>query len=48
MIQEFESLAGLRQVIVEQRLDDLCRQVTSKMLSYALGRQLEYYVNQLA
>ena len=40
---EFEGLPGLKKVIIEQRLDDLCRQVTSKLLSYALGRQLEYY-----
>jgi hypothetical protein len=40
---EFEGLAGLKKVIVEQRLGDLSKQVTSKMLSYALGRQLEYY-----
>lgn len=40
---EFEGLSGLKRVVLEQRLEDLCRQVTSKMLSYALGRQLEYY-----
>jgi hypothetical protein len=40
---EFEGLAGLKKVIIEQRMDDLVRQIASKMLSYALGRQLEYY-----
>jgi hypothetical protein len=40
---EFEGLVGLKRVIVEQRRDDLVRQLTQKMLSYALGRQLEYY-----
>ena len=40
---QFEGLAGLKRVVVEQRSDDLLRQVSSKMLSYALGRQLEYY-----
>ncbi len=40
---EFQGLAGLKQVIVEQRRDDLVRQMSQKMLSYALGRQLEYY-----
>ena len=40
---KFEGLSGLKQVVVEQRSDDLLRQVSSKMLSYALGRQLEYY-----
>jgi hypothetical protein len=40
---EFEGIVGLKKVILDQRLEDLARQVTSKMLSYALGRQLEYY-----
>ena len=40
---EFSGLSGLKKVVVEQRFDDLVRQVTVKMLSYALGRQLEYY-----
>ena len=40
---EFEGLPGLKKVVVEQRLDDLLRQISSKMLAYALGRQLEYY-----
>ncbi len=40
---KFQGPQGLRKVIVEQRLDDLTRQLAEKMLSYALGRQLEYY-----
>ena len=40
---EFSGLTGLRNVIIEQRSDDLVRQAVTKMLSYALGRQLEYY-----
>ena len=40
---EFEGPIGLRNVIVGEKLDDLARQVARKMLSYALGRQLEYY-----
>ena len=40
---EFEGLSGLKSVLVEQRIDDFHRQLASKMLSYALGRQLEYY-----
>ena len=40
---KFTGLAGLKNVIVEQRSDELVRQVTTKMLSYSLGRQLEYY-----
>lgn len=39
----FQGLSGLKQVIVTQRRDDLVRQLTQKLLSYALGRQLEYY-----
>ena len=39
----FKGLPGLKQVISDQRAKDLIRQVTSKMLSYALGRQLEFY-----
>ena len=39
----FEGAAGLRQVLVEHRVDDLSSQLTRKMLAYALGRQLEYY-----
>ena len=40
---EFNGPAELKKVIVEKRLTDLGRQVTRKMLAYALGRQLEYY-----
>lgn len=40
---EFTGVAGLKKVILQERLPDLVRQVTQKMLSYALGRQLEYY-----
>lgn len=40
---EFRGVNGLKQALVTQRYDDLVHQVTRKMLSYALGRQLEYY-----
>ncbi|GAB5403198.1 MAG: hypothetical protein Aurels2KO_14290 [Aureliella sp.] len=40
---QFDGITGLRRVIIDQRHDALVRQVTSKLLSYALGRQLEYY-----
>jgi hypothetical protein len=40
---EFSGPAGLKKVIIEQRMPDLVRQLTQKMLSYALGRQLEYF-----
>ena len=40
---EFRGPAGLKKVIVEKRINELTRQITQKMLSYALGRQLEYY-----
>ena len=39
----FEGLPGLKSVLLEQKSDDLTRQVTTKMLTYALGRQLEYF-----
>lgn len=38
-----DGLAGLSEAINETRLNDLNRQLTTKLLSYALGRQLEYY-----
>ena len=40
---KFAGLEGLREVIISQRLDDLTRQITRKMLSFGLGRQLEYF-----
>ncbi|MCZ6792828.1 MAG: DUF1592 domain-containing protein, partial [Planctomycetota bacterium] len=40
---EFEGPVGLKKIIVERRMPDLVRQISRKMLSYALGRQLEYY-----
>ena len=39
----FRGLAGLSRTIVDERIDDLSMQLSRKMLSYALGRQLEYY-----
>ncbi|MCH1506499.1 MAG: DUF1592 domain-containing protein [Verrucomicrobiales bacterium] len=41
--RKFVGLDGLRNVLIERRLDDLTRQLTRKMLSFGLGRQLEYY-----
>ena len=41
--QRFIGAAGLREVIVSERKDDLTRQIAKKMLAYAIGRQLEYY-----
>ena len=41
--EEFIGLPGLRSVIAKNRMDDLVKQLARKMLSYALGRQLEYY-----
>lgn len=40
---QFKGLPGLKEVILETRKEDLVRQVATRMLSYALGRQLEYY-----
>ncbi|HIK92683.1 MAG TPA: DUF1592 domain-containing protein, partial [Planctomycetes bacterium] len=39
----FRGLTGLSQTLLHERLDELTTQLTRKMLSYALGRQLEYY-----
>ena len=39
----FAGPAGLKRALIETRHEDLVRQVVSKMLAYALGRQLEYY-----
>lgn len=39
----FSGPSGLKDVLIANRHDDLVRQVVQKMLSYALGRQLEYY-----
>ena len=43
VVLQFEVCRGLREVILAEKLDDLARQVIRKMLSYGLGRQLEYY-----
>lgn len=40
---QFSGLSGLQKVILERRLGDFARQITRKMLAYALGRQLEYF-----
>ena len=39
----FQGLTGLSETLLRERIDDLTTQVSRKMLSYALGRQLEYY-----
>ena len=39
----FDGPAGLKRTLIEERHDDLVRQTASKMLAYALGRQLDYY-----
>ncbi len=43
---QFEGSEQLKNVLVSQRLPNLTRQVSEKMLTYALGRQLEYYDEQ--
>ena len=40
---KFDGPTELQQFIVDKRMSDLTRQVTEKMLTYALGRQLDYY-----
>ncbi len=39
----FRGPQGLKMALIDNRLDDLGKQLIRKMLSYALGRQLEYY-----
>ena len=39
----FDGPAGLKRTLLAERHGDLVRQTASKMLAYALGRQLEYY-----
>jgi hypothetical protein len=39
----FDGPSGLKQALLKDRYEDVVRQVVSKMLSYSLGRQLEYY-----
>ena len=39
----FQGPQGLKSVILSNHKNDLTRQLTSKMLAYALGRQLEYF-----
>lgn len=40
---EFQGPTGLRKMLLDRHRDDIARQLIRKMLSYALGRQLEYY-----
>ena len=39
----FDWVKVLKKVLVERIRDELARQLIRKFLSYALGRQLEYY-----
>jgi hypothetical protein len=41
--EDFDGPSGLKQALLKDRYEDLVRQVVSRMLSYSLGRQLEYY-----
>ncbi len=40
---QFQGPSGLRDVLLKYHRDDIARQLIRKMLSYALGRQLEYF-----
>ncbi len=40
---EFRGLTGLQTALVAERRDQLVEQITRKMMTYALGRQLEYF-----
>ena len=39
----FDGPVGLKRTLLDERHADLVRQTSTKMLAYALGRQLEYY-----
>ena len=41
--EPFKGLTGLSKTLLKERVDDLTIQLCRKMLSYALGRQLQYY-----
>jgi mono/diheme cytochrome c family protein len=41
--ETFEGLAGLKRILKNERRGDFYRCLTEKMLTYALGRGLEYY-----
>jgi len=41
--ETFHSVLELAQILAEQRKNDFCRCLTEKMLTYALGRGVEYY-----
>ena len=38
----FKGLKGLSETLLAERIEDLTTNITRKMLSYALGRQLKY------
>lgn len=40
---QFDGSQDLKNIIVSHRMPNLTRQLTEKLLTYALGRQLEYY-----
>ena len=41
--EKFNSVLELTQILAAQRQTDFCRCLTEKMLTYALGRGIEYY-----
>ena len=42
-VKDGRALREICEALLSERIDDLTKQVTRRMLSYALGRQLEYY-----
>jgi len=40
---QFQGLKGLQNALLSERRDPLVEQITRKMMTYALGRQLEYF-----
>jgi hypothetical protein len=43
--EEFEGISGLKKMLVEQKSDAFIKCLAEKMLTYALGRGVEYYDN---
>ena len=41
--KKFSGLSGLKQVIADEKMELVATNATRKLLTYALGRQLEYY-----
>ena len=41
--EQFSNVAALKEILADKRRQDLYRTVTEKLLTYAIGRGVEYY-----